>query len=466
MPTGSNRKYWVAWSAASLVLVGVIGYMIFAANDKTFIMPGKLSPGHHQLAESCDSCHTDGFGGSEALQEACLSCHGDDRKKPFDSHPRAKFTDPRNADRLEKINALQCVTCHVEHKPEITLKDGLTQPRDICFNCHAEIAEDRPSHEGMDFTSCKNSGCHNFHNNRALYTDYLVKHMDAPDIAPRPAVPEKEFSTILDEIVEYPRDHYPIKALSELDIDVPGDVEVSNKTRNDWLGTAHAEKGVNCSACHQPRNKDGKITQWQNHPGLDGCQSCHQHEVARFTSGKHGMRLAAGLSPMTPGQAILPMKKKASHSELTCTSCHAAHQFDVVEAAVESCLGCHVDEHSLAYKNSRHYELFLAENSDGARPGSGVSCATCHMPRIDYDINDWSSRKLVDHNQSHNLSPNSKMIRSACQHCHGLGFSIDALADQQLIKNNFRGRPSVHVQSIDLAREDNERHLREKDKEQ
>ena len=84
------------------------------------------------------------------------------------------------------------------------------------------------------------------------------------------------------------------------------------------------------------------------------------------------------------------------------------------------------------------------------------------MPRIDYDVSDWLSRKLVDHNQSANLSPNSKMIRSACQHCHGLGFSIDALADSELIRKNFNGKPGIHVQSIDLARRDYQRYLEEK----
>jgi hypothetical protein len=83
------------------------------------------------------------------------------------------------------------------------------------------------------------------------------------------------------------------------------------------------------------------------------------------------------------------------------------------------------------------------------------------MPRIDFDVNDWMSRKMVDHNQSANLSPNSKMLRSACLHCHGLGFSINALADRQLIDKNFNGAPGVHVESIDLALKDQERYLQE-----
>ena len=49
------------------------------------------------------------------------------------------------------------------------------------------------------------------------------------------------------------------------------------------------------------------------------------------------------------------------------------------------------------------------------------------------------------------------MIRTACQQCHGLEFSIDALADQQLIDNNFRGSPSLHINTMDLAAAEKER---------
>ena len=56
-------------------------------------------------------------------------------------------------------------------------------------------------------------------------------------------------------------------------------------------------------------------------------------------------RLAAGLAAMTPADAQLPMKPEAAHEELTCNSCHPAHRFELPQAAVEACLGCHDDEH-------------------------------------------------------------------------------------------------------------------------
>ncbi|MFK7967326.1 MAG: cytochrome c3 family protein [Burkholderiaceae bacterium] len=458
----SNRLLWVLWLLLSSILVTYFAHAMFSATDKTVFMPGPLSAGHHQLAQSCESCHTDSLGGGEVLQASCESCHGDVRVKPFDSHPVAKFEDPRNADLLLKVNVTQCVSCHTEHKPEITIKDGLTQPLDVCYHCHSDVGENRPSHKDMSFMTCKDAGCHNFHNNRALYTDFLIKHMDALPINQDGRVPEREFASIIDQLLEYPRDLYPLETLDKAAADMPLSVAAANAITEDWHQSSHAQAGVNCSACHQAADESGQPTAWIDKPGTDGCASCHGVEVQRFGLGKHGMRLAAGLSPMTPAQAQLSMSPDVAHQELTCSSCHGAHQFDVEQAAVESCLSCHTDDHSLAYKKSSHYQLWLAEIGGDGAVGSGVSCATCHMPRIDFDVDDYVSRKMVDHNQSATLSPNSKMIRPACLACHGLPFAIDAMADRELIERNFQGRPTVHVQSVDLARQEQERHERER----
>ena len=459
---GAGRhKYWWTWLLLTLIAGAWLGYKMMNAPDKSLFMPGALSPGHHQLAGACDACHTDPLGGGEVLQQACVDCHGEDRVKPFDSHPRAKFTDPRNADRLESINALLCTSCHVEHRPEVTQKDGLTEPRDMCFHCHQAIGEDRPSHLGMEFDSCKNSGCHNFHNNRALYTDFLVKHLHQPGLLEERRLPAREFGQRLDEIMEYPRERYPVQPLSEADADAPPAAASPASITADWLASSHARAGVNCSACHLETRDDAAVPAWNDHPGQEGCAQCHELEIERFGKGKHGMRLAAGLEPMTPADALLPMKADAAHSELTCNACHPAHRYDTRDAAVEACLACHDDRHSLAYRASSHFDLWQQELSGQLPEGSGVSCASCHMPRVDHDVNDWMSRVMVDHNQSADLSPNSKMIRPACLHCHGLGFSIDALADRELIERNFQGQPSVHVESMELAERDLQRALQE-----
>src|SRR5690606_18596322 len=99
-----------------------------------------------------------------------------------------------------------------------------------------------------------------------------------------------------------------------------------------------------------------------------------------------------------------------------------------------------------------HYELWRKELAGTAPAGSGVSCATCHMPRVDHRSPE-GKRTLVHHNQNDNLRPNEKMLRSVCMNCHGLGFSIDALADPALVGANFKGRPQIHIRSLDMVQE-------------
>jgi hypothetical protein len=52
------------------------------------------------------------------------------------------------------------------------------------------------------------------------------------------------------------------------------------------------------------------------------------------------------------------------------------------------------------------------------------------------------------------------MVRSVCTNCHGLQFTLDALADRKLIDKNFTGLSSVHIDSIEWA----QRRARERSK--
>lgn len=457
---------WLLWLLSSLLGSAVFAYVLIDGEDRTAFMPGPLTDGHHQLAESCDSCHTDAFGGGEVLQESCIACHGDLRQEPFDSHPKSKFDDPRNADRLASIDARTCISCHVEHQPEHTLAHGVTQPADVCSYCHSDIGTERESHAGMDFMTCGDAGCHNYHDNRALYTEFLIKHAEAPDFLAGALVPMRDYADVFQDLLNYPREAHPIEALRLSDADVNPDSSVDSVLLDEWAASSHAAKGVNCSGCHQPRNPEGEQSAWVDDPGTDGCAGCHDIEVAQFGNGKHGMRLAEGLSAMTPAQSRLPMHDNAGHESMDCASCHQDHSFETRTAAVDACLGCHADEHSLAYEGSPHHALWLSELDGSGEPGSGVSCATCHMPRETMDVDDWNARVVVNHNQSANLTPSSKMIRSSCMACHGLPFAIDALADPALARNNYSGLPSTQVPSVDMAVEFREAALRRKAEQQ
>lgn len=441
-------RIWALWLAASVLLAAWFAWAVQTPGEQSVFMPGQTTHAHHQIEMKCATCHGEPFKGAAGIQQACLSCHAAELKAMDDSHPVSKFTDPRNAGTLAKLDARQCVTCHTEHKREITHPVGVTLPDDFCIRCHAGVEKERPSHKGMAFTSCATSGCHNFHDNRALYEDFLIRHGHGDAAKPAGVVRErglKEFMVYMDYL-----DGEPVTA-AEMDGRV--ELQPTPAVVKNWEHTAHAKAGVNCSACHQVNPGKGGEPVWVKRPDHQVCAACHKPEVDGFLSGLHGMRLKQGLSPMQPGLAELPMKPDAAHKSLSCTSCHGAHTFDTRRAAVEACLSCHDDGHARAYKASPHFALWHEEVQGRGPKGSGVSCATCHMPRIEYLTPEDETRTLVQHNQNDNLRPNEKMIRSVCLSCHTLQFSLDALADGALVTRNFMGLPKHHVDSIRMALE-------------
>ena len=434
--TSGPAKLWILWLLITLALVAYLGYRLLAADDSSIFLLGQTSHGHHQIELACSSCHTSSFGGGEVLQEACVNCHGAALRASNDDHPRSKFTDPRNADRLQHIDARYCVTCHREHKPDITAEMGVTEPDDFCVHCHAGIAESRPSHAGMEFNSCATAGCHNYHDNSALYEDFLISHAGEADFHGKMQVPQR---TGVADSEQRP-------TLTLADIDMPAHLQFSPDISAQWQHSAHAESGVNCSDCH------GAGDSWVQTPDHQSCRSCHQLQVDGFLSGMHGMRLAVGLPAMQPKLSWRAMKPDMAEHQLGCNSCHNDHRHDTVNAAVDACLGCHADEHSTAYKNSAHFRLWQQEQRGELAPGSGVSCATCHLPRETHQLA-GVDQVTVQHNQNSNLRPVEKMARTVCMHCHGLGFTLDALADPGLRANNFHGRPHEQVPGIRMAEE-------------
>ena len=425
---------WGIWFIGSLATAWFLGEQLTTTEDRRVFLPGTLTHGHYQIELACQSCHTPFEG---VRQDACLTCHAQELETANDSHRKGKLSDPRHADFLVRLEALTCVTCHTEHREEITTVMGVTVPEDFCFHCHATIADERQSHAGIPSNTCATAGCHNYHDNRALYEDFLVQHHGEPDVLDTRVVASRGQST-------------PVgSALSAEQHDAPMHQTVDASVLATWSQTSHAASGVNCSHCHTATHATTGNT-WIDAPSHEQCVSCHKHATEGFLTDRHGMRTAAGFSPMTASLARLPMHSNMAHHELTCTSCHGAHDFDTIHAAVDACLTCHTDAHSQSYTTSAHFALWQDEINGRAAPGSGVSCATCHLPR-EVRKQGGEEQVLVQHNQNANLRPNEKMIRDVCMNCHGLAFSIDALADSALIKRNFHGRPSRHIESIDMA---------------
>jgi hypothetical protein len=392
-------------------------------------LPGKTSHGHHQIELKCSACHDAMMG---VREDACLQCHQAALKASRDTHPKSKFDDPAMAKHLSKIDARSCLTCHKEHVPEQTHAMGVTMPADYCSFCHSDIGEHRISHKGFSFQSCSTSGCHNYHDNTSLYEKFLTDHADEPSVKENPRLPVRK-STV------------SAKSLILGQQDVPLNMVVEGSILDDWAQTAHAKAGVNCQACHTLKSKSESL--WSDRVGMEACQACHEKNVDGFLNGMHGMRLAVGLSAMTPAQSTLMMSPHSLHAELNCMACHDDHRFDTQFAAVEACLKCHDDTHSRAYVGSSHEQLWREELVGKAEAGSGVTCASCHMPR---EV-DRKGNVAVVHNQNETLRPNEKMIRTVCINCHGLQFSLDSLADPQLVDLCYSQTPDIHVQSLTMA---------------
>jgi len=211
-----------------------------------------------------------------------------------------------------------------------------------------------------------------------------------------------------------------------------------------WQGSTHALADVNCSSCHQNQESKALIVK----PTQESCLNCHKAEVETFLFGKHGIRLNEKLSPLTPAMASIPMKESALEKQMNCNTCHDVHTVNTVVAAVDSCLSCHNDTHSLNYEKSQHSKLFLAEGKLPRPSVESVTCATCHLPRQEND-----DKVFVNHNNTYTLLPRDRMVKEVCMNCHGMEYSYNSIFDDELVEANFDRRPKLHLETMEMVRE-------------
>ncbi len=450
------KKLWLLWISLTIGIAIYYGLTMFVSEDKSELLIGDTSHGHYQIEMACTACHQEAFGGDEILQNSCVGCHQQELDDAHDSHPKKKFTDPRNADRLEVVDARYCVSCHTEHKEEQIDNMGVSLPSDYCYHCHKDVGEDRESHQGLAFDSCASSGCHNYHDNKALYESFLVEHADEPWLKDMHEIITQSKAANFAAVTNEDKSWGAKSSISIEETALNEEYRYKNEEiSHQFDQDAHSNAGIECSSCHTDESLDNT---WIEKPTIEACSSCHEKEVAGFKQSKHGMRLVQGLAVVNTEIAQqtaqtrdgLAFHEMANPQEQGCNACHAPHDYSeesAERAVTDSCLSCHSDEHSSNFKNSKHAGL-----EEQLKGQVSVSCATCHMPHVKEKVNGQEVIR-VEHNQSLNLRPNEKMIRSVCMDCHSLEFSIDALADELLIKSNFTGQPSKHIPSIDWAKE-------------
>ena len=398
---------------------------LFLLERRQFLLPGETSDGHFLIEQSCSSCH----GGFEVVKnEDCQSCHSAELAQ--DTHPVRVFEDPRWASDLEELDAMQCLTCHLEHQ---TAEGGATIHSSFCFPCHDDVIEKRPTHVNLSRISCGNSGCHNYHDNSALNTAYLAQRAEQPNLLPDAGLPRLTMAP---------------QAARSVRADHPSSVQAEPALVESWSSSRHALAGVNCTQCHQSESGEFVVA-----APTETCASCHQFETDTFHAGKHGVLTSLGLPPLTPKMARLPMAAKGPErpSHLSCATCHDPHSVDIVEAATQSCLRCHADEHSLSFEGSPHAEL--ANRKQPGEPAmESLTCASCHLPRVKTAVGaqPGETRIAVNHNNAWTLRPTDRMAKLVCTSCHGLELSLSSIYDRELVRDNFRAGPKERHPSFPM----------------
>ena len=378
-------------------------------------MPAKLSYSHHQIEMACDACHGKAFSGKAEIEKRCRDCHVSELQAMEDSHGTKKFGDPRNSKWLQVLDARRCLSCHQEHVPERTTEMTVSQPRDFCVACHADVAQERPSHRGLDNATCASAGCHHYHDNRVLNEEYVANHLKQPDT---------------NLVAHRPLRERTVKQRMTADIDTTNQY---TQVPAEWKASLHAQGHANCSDCHQKGKANWVVD-------IKVCKHCHDDQFTQWTQGHHGMMEATLQKSMTTDESELLMRSDVHNKTLNCNSCHKQHDYNTLKAEADSCLGCHADEHSVAWTRSEHAKRWR-EN-----PQSGASCATCHMPRTKES---GQERISVLHNISAMMRPQEKMLQPVCMNCHGYEFSLRSLSDAALIKGNFIGKPAASSKTVD-----------------
>jgi len=290
----STYAFWALWAVITIAAAAYAGKTLYVSGDRTALLPGQTTGVHHQFEIACDTCHTsDNFEDVNSVRKdinkTCGTCHKEELKTSDDSHPTRKFTNPRMAAFWDDVDARFCTSCHLEHVPEETLAGALTLPGDFCVACHSEGDQDvrvnRESHADLTFDTCASAGCHNFHDNRALYEDFLVKHGKDPWLLETQVNEAAAFARSMPDVETDEIDAYlaSVKAVPEArNVDI----------ENHWAASAHAAADVGCGGCHaaEYETEEEIAANWIDAPGEEVCADCHRNEAKTFALGRHGMR--------------------------------------------------------------------------------------------------------------------------------------------------------------------------------
>jgi hypothetical protein len=244
---------------------------------------------------------------------------------------------------------------------------------------------------------------------------------------------------------------------------------VAPKMIEQWEGSLHAQKGIDCIQCHKAEKGDFDaftcpestilVAQF---PTPKDCSKCHKEEVQQFTESKHAFPFwiyanadRAVFEPIIGTKhgceechQITNMWPDGSVGE--CDACHPKHSFSIAVArSPETCGECHLGPdhpHIEIYNESKHGNIFQTirnkvdlnyrSSTDKPIPIEVPTCATCHMDaapgvkgthnvstRLAWESQaPWSFRTVWLEDKLGTWQDKRKRMEAVCLNCHASKF--------------------------------------------
>ncbi|MFQ5509080.1 MAG: cytochrome C [Leptospirillia bacterium] len=343
------------WLVLSLLGVFAFASAAPAASIESLVMPGQVIEGHAEYEEDCSSCHRRFSKGSQ--RDLCLDCH---EEVAADVKAKEGFHGRR-----ARVAEAECRDCHPDH---------LGRDADVI-----QLDPETFEHADTDFAL---EGAH-----RKARCERCHK----PDVAFREA-PSACFSCHEEDDIHEGRlgekcgtchDESRWAATTAFDHD---------KTDFPLKG---AHKEVTCAFCH-PNERYKDIP--------DRCISCHRLNDEH--GGRYGDKCEDCHTPEEWEKTVFDHDKDTDyplvghHADVACDVCHTGKLSDELET---TCITCH--------------------KSDDTHKGKyGKECETCHVPK------DWDKVDF-DHDKDTDFILKGRHIKTECNACHKGDLYGEALKD-------------------------------------
>ncbi len=311
---------------------------------------------HAEIGGQCGRCHVAPWSG-EHMADRCMQCHTDIAQQLL-------RPDSLHGALVRQAGALQCRTCHREHRgaaASLTVLDTAHFPHEaVGFSLHAH----QKRQDGSPFA------CTDCHGEKLISFDQTVcadchRKVDGHAFVDAHTQLFGDRCLACHDGVETYGRHFDHNAFFRLE-------------------GQHARTA--CSQCHTAARSLADL----KHTPTD-CVACHRKDDAH--NGKFGTHCGACHKPTHWKDATIDHNKtgfplEGKHAQVKCEACHANNRFKGTPTA---CSACHA-------KDDAHNGKF------------GTDCAACHTPT------NWKDATF-DHSKS-NFPLTGKHAQVKCEACH------------------------------------------------